>query len=158
MILTLAQYWNGRDDAYQEECTLAIRRNAAALLAAVNTLLKCAEDDGVTALGVSSGWRPQAVNDRTSNAGKHSRHISGEAVDLTDHPDRSLARWCLRNLDRLAGLRLWMEDPRWTGAAASPWVHLQSVPPGSGKRVYVPSSAPALAIALPEQLTKENHA
>lgn len=146
----------GRDEAYAADCTLAVRRNAAALLAAVNTLLRCAAADGVepgidehTRNHVASGWRPAGVNARTSNAGKRSTHISGQGIDLQDLDDRSLARWCLRNLDRLEGLGLYMEDPRWTPS----WVHLQSVPPGSGKRVYVPSTAPALAVKLPEQAT-----
>jgi hypothetical protein len=155
-VITLQQYWTGRDEAFPEDCTLAVRRNAAALLAAVNTLLKCAAEDRVapgidehTWNQVASGWRPPSVNARTSNAGKHSTHITGQGVDLQDHADRRLARWCLRNLDRLEGLGLYMEDPRWTPS----WLHLQCVPPASGKRVYIPSSAPALALALPEQQT-----
>ena len=40
-----------------------------------------------------------------------------------------------------------MEDPQWTPT----WVHLQIVPPGSRRRVYIPSSKPALAAKLPEQ-------
>jgi hypothetical protein len=154
VIITLAQYYMGRDQAYAEELTLAVARNAAQLLAAVNTLLRCAADDGVEPLAdasgscVASGWRPQKVNDRTSNAGKRSPHIWGQAIDPRDHPDRRLARWSLRNLDRLEGLGLYMEDPRWTPS----WVHWQSVPPGSGRRVFVPSLAPALALALPEQV------
>jgi hypothetical protein len=150
MTITLQQYWNGRDAAYAEDFTLVVQRNAATLLAAVNELLTAAEDEGVTALGVASGWRPQALNDRTAHAGKHSKHITGEAVDLEDNQERGLARWCLRNLEMLEVLGLWMERPQWTGGQ-HPWVHLQSSPPGSGKRVFIPSTAPPLAQALPEE-------
>lgn len=146
-MIDLRSYYSGRDTAYPDELTLDVARNASHLLASVNTLLKCAEADGVTAIGVASGWRPRGVNDRTANAAKSSTHITGRGIDLRDHEDRRLARWCLRHLDALEKLSLWMEDPRWTPS----WVHLQSVPPGSGKRVYIPSSAPALALALPEQ-------
>lgn len=146
-MITLREYYMGRESAYSEDFTLEIARNASNLLAAVNTLLKCAEDDGVTALGVASGWRPSRVNDLTSHAAAHSAHLTGRAVDLRDHPDRQLARWCLRNLTILEKLELWMEDPRWCPS----WTHLQSVAPGSGKRVFIPSNAPALALALPEQ-------
>jgi hypothetical protein len=146
-VITLGEYYMGRESAYSEDFTLEIARNAANLLAAVNTLLKCAEDDGVTAMGVASGWRPRRVNDLTSHAAARSAHLTGQAVDLRDHADRQLARWCLRNLDMLEKLALWMEDPRFTPT----WTHLQSIAPGSGKRVFIPSNGPALALALPEQ-------
>lgn len=144
----------GRDEAYREDLTFEVRRNVLSLLAAVNELLDRAAAEGIlpgvdehTHNHVASGWRPAGVNARTANAGKRSTHISGRGIDLQDLEDRSLARWCLRNLDQLTTLGLWMEDPRWTPS----WVHLQIVPPGSGKRVYVPSTSPALASALPEQ-------
>lgn len=152
-MITLEQYWMGRDAKYPAECTPEIRVNAYQIVAKVNTLLAMAEVDGVEpALSVrgdhvASGWRPEAVNDATANAAKNSKHCSGQAVDLADGAGRALARWCLANLDVLEQVGLWMEDPRWTPS----WVHLQLVPPGSGKRVYVPSTAPALAKALPEQ-------
>jgi hypothetical protein len=154
VILTLEQYWMGRDGAYPDECTLSVRRNAAAWLAAANTALKCAADDGVepgvnkhTGNALASGWRPKGVNAETSNAAHLSTHIYGCGGDIQDQVDRRLARWCLRHLDVLEGLGLYMEDPRWTPS----WVHWQIVAPGSGKRVYIPSAAPALALALPEQ-------
>jgi hypothetical protein len=42
-----------------------------------------------------------------------------------------------------------MKDPQWTPS----WVHLQSVPPASGDRVFIPAASPALAEKLPEQRT-----
>jgi hypothetical protein len=153
--ITASQYWMGRDTLYRLELTPEIRTNAAYLLAGVNALLVLAAGDGVvpgidekTGNYVASGWRPLAINDRTSHAAKSSTHILGLGVDLQDHRhERLLARWCLRKLQHLERLGLYMEDPRWT----PDWVHLQRRAPGSGKRVYVPSSAPALALALPEQ-------
>lgn len=153
-MITLANYWMGRDTAYAAALTPAIEANAALLLSRVNLLLEWADEGGVrpaidarTGTPVASGWRPPAVNDRTANAGASSKHRTAEGVDLRDHPAREFARWCLRNVDALEEIGLWMEDPRWTPT----WVHLQCRPPGSGRRVYVPSAAPALCAALPEQ-------
>jgi len=57
-------------------------------------------------------------------------------------------RWCLKHLDVLETLGLWMEDPQWTPT----WLHVQTIPPRSGHRVYIPSASPALVAKLPEQL------
>jgi hypothetical protein len=120
----------------------------------VNRALELAAADGVepgidekTGNYVASGWRPQAINERTSNAAQLSTHLIGEACDLQDTPQRDLARWALRNLDRLEQIGLWMEDPRWT----PDWVHWQTRPPHSGLRVYRPSMHEPLVAALPEQ-------
>lgn len=156
-LIALEQYWMGRDAKYPAELTAEIRYNAARLVGKVNNLLAMAEADGVvpgvdqaTQTAVSSGWRPPGVNDRTANAASGSKHLDGRAVDLQDTPHRDLARWCLANLDALQDTGLWMEDPRWTGGA-DPWVHLQLVPPGSGKRVFIPNVLPPMAAALVEQ-------
>jgi hypothetical protein len=142
----------GRNEKYQVEWTGAVQENARLLLGKVNALLEIADmqDAGPKYMHEScvvSGWRPRAVNDRTSNAGLQSLHITGEAVDLRDWNDRRFARWCLRHADELRRLALWMEDPRWTPS----WVHLQSRPPRSGRLVFIPSTRPPLAPPLPEQ-------
>lgn len=157
-MITLAQYWMGRDGAYAAECTLAVRRNAVETVRRVNLALELAAADGVepgvdqvTHNAVASGWRPRGINARTANAGDASTHITAEGCDVQDHPDRPLARWALRNLEKLEEIGLWMEDPQWTGGA-DPWVHWQIRPPHSGKRVYIPSTQPPLAAKLPEQI------
>lgn len=137
----------GRDTKYPGDLTPEIRHNAEELVGKVNNLLAMAEAAGAAVRWeVRSGWRPAAVNDRTSNAAKASKHLAGRAVDIAD-PGRALAAWCVLHPDALEQCGLWMEDPRWTPT----WTHLQSVPPGSGLRVYRPSSAPALVGALPGQ-------
>lgn len=154
-MISLDQYWMGRDSKYPADLTDEIRNNAQLLLARVNDVLARAAADHVepglnaqTGTPVASGWRPQAVNDATSNAGKSSKHITGHGIDIRDTvPGRTLARWCLLHKAVLEEVELWMEDPRWTPT----WVHLQSIAPGSGNRVFVPSNAPALAAPLPEQ-------
>lgn len=155
-MITLADYWMGRDAQYPAALTAATIDNATLLLGRANLLLSWAYAEHITpALDartgnhIASGWRPPAINDATSNAAAKSKHITGEAIDLRDHGTRDLARWCLKNLDALEEIGLWMEDPQWTPS----WVHLQIVPPGSRRRVYCPSSKPPLAALLPEQLT-----
>jgi hypothetical protein len=153
-MLIATDYFMGRDRAYPQHLTDEIRTNAAELLGRVNLLLTWALRDNVrpaidqrTISHVASGWRPPEINDATANAAKQSRHLTGEAIDLRDNGNRDLARWCLKSIDALEEIGLWMEDPQWTPS----WVHLQIVPPGSRRRVYCPSSKPALVARLPEQ-------
>lgn len=142
-----ADYWMGRDATHAADLADATRTNAAELLGRANLLLAWAARDNVRATTVASGWRPPAINDATANAAAKSRHLTGEAIDLRDNGTRDLARWCLKNIDALEEIGLWMEDPQWTPT----WVHLQIVPPGSHRRVYCPSSKPPLVARLPEQ-------
>jgi hypothetical protein len=153
--VTLEQFYMGRDKAYGEEWTIQIARNGIDTVGRINAVLEIAAVEGVVPQSVhpfgyvASGWRPKAVNDKTSNAGQFSPHLYALACDLHDWLDRRLARWSLRNLDVLDKHGLYMEDPRWTPR----WVHWQTRPPVSRHRVFIPSSAPALALALPEQET-----
>lgn len=146
-MITLKDFWGGRDKLYPREITAEIRSNADVTVSRVNRLLALAAGEGIECDVCSSGWRPLSVNDATANAAKSSKHIKGLACDIRDTSARELARWCLRNLHQLEAIGLWMEDPQWTPT----WVHLQIVPPGSGRRVYIPSIKPPLAKPLPEQ-------
>lgn len=154
-MITLPDYWMGRDARFAADLTDQIKDNATLLLGRVNLLMSWAYGEHVTpALDaktgnhVASGWRPPAINDATANSAHGSKHLTGEAIDLRDNGVRDLARWCLKNLDALEEIGLWMEDPQWTPT----WVHLQIVPPGSRRRVYCPSTRSPLAAKLPEQL------
>ena len=62
-----------------------------------------------------------------------SHHLTGEAVDIYD-PHKYLANYLLQNLSVLRELGLWMENPTHT----LDWVHVQTVPPNSGNRVFNP--------------------
>lgn len=156
-MITLPDYLMGRDALYPESLADNLIANAERLLPKINALLTHAAQDGVypgidsrTGTPVASGWRPPHINDRTANAAKQSTHLTMNGIDVQDTADRSLARWCLLNLPLLEKYGLWMEDPQWTGGA-DPWVHLQQLAPGSGRRVYRPTQAPPLAAALVEQ-------
>lgn len=136
-MITLHAYWMGRDVTHAEELTDEIQRNAQVTVDRVNELLARAGRSDIHEL--RSGWRPQSIDAALGDRPAPSRHITAEASDLPDG-DRSLATWCVDNLDVLEELGLWMEDPRWTPT----WVHFQTQPPKSGKLVFIPSSAKPL--------------
>jgi len=148
-MISESDYWKGRDTQYP--CSEEVRTNAVITLRKVNTLLGMAKKDDIPCDKCSSGWRPLGINDKTANTAKGSKHISGQAIDVFD-PERRLAQWCLDNMLLLGKCALYMEDPRWTPT----WVHLQIVPPVSGKRVYIPSTAPATAPSLRGQKITPN--
>lgn len=145
MALNLQDYWMGRDRKFAGELTDAIKANAADTVSRIEHLvdLYCADTSEPRPAVWASGWRPKGVNARTSNAALRSRHITAQAGDVRDIK-RRFARWCYASQAQLAECGLWMEDPRWTPT----WVHLQTVPPGSGRRVYIPSTKPPL-VPLP---------
>lgn len=62
-----------------------------------------------------------------------SSHLSGKAADISD-PDGKLAKWLQENEQKLAVAGLWCEHPNYTKG----WCHVQSVPPKSGKRFFIP--------------------
>ena len=135
-MITLQAYYKGRDIQNRDELTDDIRANAEITVERVNELL---ERSGFKSIStVNSGWRPQGINDATANAAKGSKHLTAEACDLPD-VGGVLRTWAVDNLDVLADIGLWIEDPRWTKT----WLHVQTVPPKSGKRVFIPSTAPA---------------
>lgn len=75
-----------------------------------------------------------------------SRHIAGDATDFRDS-DGSLGQWCLDNLHVLEWCGLYLEDPSFTvtydeDGTAHRWTHLQSFPPRSSRRVFVPYPGP----------------
>ena len=109
--------------------------NAVELLAKVNLLLaRSATEVECAALPkVNSGWRPETYNAIVPNASPRSKHITGQAIDISD-PEGELDEWCMQNVDFLADVGLWMEHP----LATKGWTHLQSVPPRSGNRVFYP--------------------
>jgi hypothetical protein len=142
-MITLADYLMGRREAHPLSYSDEIERNARRTVELVNDLLASAIRAGVdltdrnprTGTIVSSGWRPPAVNAATPNAAVRSLHMTGEAIDIYD-PDGALDEWLLTAAGQsdLARLGLWQEHP----AATKGWVHLQTRPPRSGRRVFYP--------------------
>lgn len=138
-MITLQQYWMGRDALYPTAMTPQIERNARATVDLANRLLTLAKGAGQLLHDtpqwgiVASGWRPPAVNAATKGASLMSKHMSGQALDLYD-PDGSLDRWLMLNQKVLKDLGLWLEHPD----ATPHWCHVQTIPPHSGNRVFMP--------------------
>jgi hypothetical protein len=98
-------------------------------------------------MAVTSGVRtPDRQAEIDALAGRRpnftSRHIAGDATDFAD-PDGSLGQYCLDNLSVLQICGLFLESPTYSltyDETGQPhrWVHLQSFPPRSGKRVFQP--------------------
>lgn len=119
-------------DASPGELTDRIRHNAENTYSAVHKLF--------VAMGwaeeLVSGWRPRLTNATlvvTAHAAPLSKHMDGLAVDLAD-PEGEIKNYLLDHQSVLREYGLYMEHP----LATKGWVHLQIVPPKSGKQVFYP--------------------
>jgi hypothetical protein len=128
-VITLADFYMGRDRRFPDELTDEKRSNAEETIDKANQLL---ERFGETRK-VNSGWRPASINKSTVGAAPKSKHMECLAIDLEDK-DGSLDAWCLENLEVLQEIGLWLESPD----ATPNWCHIQIVPPRSGNRVFKP--------------------
>jgi len=128
-MITLTQYYMGRDQVYGHLLTQELRYHAMETVEKVNQLLLAFGEDRK----VNSGWRPPAVNNNTPGAASKSRHMTCQACDLED-ADGDLDDWCMEHQDELTKIGLWMEHP----AATKGWCHVQIIPPKSGRRVFYP--------------------
>jgi len=139
-MITLEQYWMGRDVTHATAMTPQIERNAFDTVERANKLLILARGFGIdtqvdqrTKSNCSGGWRPPAVNRITPGAALNSKHLDARAIDLYD-PDGDLDEWLLANPKILKDLGLWLEHP----SATKGWSHVQTVAPKSGNRVFYP--------------------
>lgn len=143
-MITLSDYWMGRDAAYPLLMSPMLVRNAEITVECVNKLLALATVAGVVLRPdpmhpqygvVASGWRPPEVNARTQNAATGSKHLLAQACDVYD-PDGALDRWLMTEDGQraLTDIGLWIEHP----AKTAKWSHMQTVPPGSKRRVFWP--------------------
>lgn len=146
-MITLTDYWMGRNETHADECTIDIQDNAKFTVDAVNPLLDAFFNDTGIILAVASGWRPKSVNDATSNAAQFSKHITAQAVDIRDTEARDLANWVALNIPKLAECNLYCERFEWTGGE-HPWVHFSPCAPKSQKRFYIPSANPPLVARM----------
>jgi hypothetical protein len=139
-VITLEDYWMGRDVGYRHELTETIATNAAVTVARVNRMLAAVAAYGLhteckpgSHSPVASGWRPVEINARVPAAVPDSPHISGAACDLYD-PHNALDAWCVAHAGVLGELELWLEHPDYTEG----WCHVQIVAPRCGSRVFRP--------------------
>lgn len=106
-----------------------IRKNAAVLLDHVNAILA---EYGHGEKRITSGYRDPTSNAAAGGA-KYSWHMRGLAVDIDDLAG-NFGAWLMEDESRLRRHGLYAEDPRFTKS----WVHLQTEPPRSGKRIFRP--------------------
>lgn len=103
-------------------------------VANLNTIVPAA-NDFLEAFGefraVTSGYRTPAINAATPGAAKKSKHMICAAVDLED-ADARLYNFARTHLSILEKLGLWCEERRGN------WLHLQILPPKSGRRFFLP--------------------
>lgn len=121
-MITLADYFMGRDRQHAAELTEELRINAGHVVARANLLLSRAGFER----RVNSGWRPASVNAAIEHAAKESKHVSCLAIDIADD-DGALDAWCMANPRALEDIGLWLEHP----SATPRWCHVQIVPYGS---------------------------
>ena len=114
------------------------KANIEKLLVAVNIL----REQYGKPLQVTSGYRSleqhlaiyaaKGITDKKKIPMK-SKHLEGLAVDFAD-PKGLLQNWILANEDLMEEIGLYFEDFAYT----KNWVHVQIVPPKSGKRFFIP--------------------
>lgn len=135
--IRLIDYWQGRNVTHAAELTPLIEQNARDTVLLINQFLDIFYRAFPKAARrtVNSGWRPPSINSGVRNASRTSLHMIGKAIDLSDD-DEDLDNWC-RSPNGLAALErvgLWLEDPGYTPR----WCHLQTQPPGSKRRIFIP--------------------
>lgn len=131
-VVSLKDYWMGRDATHFDEMTREIVENAKDLLKRVNALLN---EIQVLKVKVNSGWRPPSIN-KAAGGSPNSKHLSGNAIDLDDDIARTLSDKI--TLELLEKHDLVMEHPDATHGPKGTWVHLQRLPVKSGKRIFYP--------------------
>jgi hypothetical protein len=136
-MITHAGFWKGRDKQFASELTGEIVGNAKVSMERVNRLLAMfyAANPTVGRRDANSGWRPKAVNTGTKGSSPTSLHMVGKAVDVDDD-DEALDNWLKtpQGMQALVMCELWLEHPGYTPR----WCHLQTIPPKSGNRVFIP--------------------
>ena len=79
-------------------------------------------------IAITSGARCEKHNKKIGGS-KNSNHVKGLAIDIRNTP--ALEEFVMKNLETLD---LYIEDPKVTAQ----WIHVQIVPPKSGKRIFKP--------------------
>lgn len=115
--------------AMHDECTEEVQENASELKRRANGLL-----EDFFKLWLSSGFRTESAN-KAAKGAKKSAHKKGCALDLVTLGHFLKSDYKInKQKSLLVKHDLYLEDPDHTPT----WTHLQSVPPRSGKRVFIP--------------------
>jgi hypothetical protein len=92
---------------------------------------------------LNDGYR--RTSDTPKNGALKSKHLMGQAVDLDDDDTEWLWKAIQPNLVLAKDIGIWFEHPAWTHGKVGTWMHCQTVPPKSGRRIFIPSVQPAPA-------------
>lgn len=125
-LITRQEILKGRDSEFP--LTPELETNLSKLLLAINLFRRKYGKPMI----INSGYRPGYYN-TTAGGSPTSTHITCEAVDIRDI-DRSLTNYILSHPSILVDCDLYMEEP----AATPTWVHLQTRPTKSGRRIFIP--------------------
>lgn len=134
-MISLSDYYMGRDVKFALELTEEMQKNAATTIAKASEILSAFGEDRK----VTSGWRPSAIN-KAQGGSVNSKHIYCQAIDLEDN-DHKLGLWAIQNIERLKELGVYMESLTKTHNppdGMGSWVHFQIVAPKSGKIIFMP--------------------
>ncbi len=123
-LITATEYLMGR--AKIEDLTPELQDNLKRTITAANALLA----DFGSYRKVNSGYR-RPIDNKAAGGSPKSKHMTCEAVDLEDK-DGALKRFCTEEI--LEKYDLYMEH----GSASPSWLHIQVVPPRSGRRIFYP--------------------
>lgn len=82
---------------------------------------------------VTSGVRTREDQLRINPRNPGSAHTMAAACDIADK-DKKLCDWVLDNFNLIIELDLYIEDPDF----CQTWLHIQCLPPKSGKRIFIP--------------------
>lgn len=82
---------------------------------------------------ITSGLRSEADQARINPSAPKSKHLLGQAADVSDK-DGSFWAWCMDNMHLMEQLDVHFESKDSTPT----WTHIQTVPPKSGKRIFLP--------------------
>jgi hypothetical protein len=110
-----------RRKEYPDDFNDDLLNNAKTLLSKVNSLLN---ELGIKEASVTSGWRPEVINNKTTNAAKKSAHMICMAVDILDNSNQDLAKLVANRPDLLKKYSLWLENFQFTRGKNTNWVHL----------------------------------
>lgn len=135
-LISRDNYFKGRDRKFALELTDEMRVDADKIIAKASELL---HRIGVNKCFITSGWRPIDINKAEGGSPK-SQHIYCRAIDIAD-PTKVIGLYCVENIEQLAEIGLWLESLVKTHASDNKqewWVHLQTQPPKSGARIFLP--------------------
>ena len=139
-MITLADYFMGRDKTHKKELTDEHLNNARVMVEKANSIISILSENNIsfernpkTGTIISSGWRPASVNARVKNAAPKSKHMLCQAVDIYD-PEGEIDEWLVTNEAVLRSVGIHIEHP----SATKGWSHWQCVPPKSGRFIFYP--------------------